>query len=527
MSGFPPILRGRLTGSRLRGSRGRRRRGALRNRRLACEPLEQRTVLSVVLDGDVLDLGINDDGSLITAPSYVEGVGASFNGVEFLTWGSPWAVVGVSADGVTYTNAGPMRWGIPFPVTVTDTSSDGTLSALVEGTVTTGLELERTISFARDGSVVRFTVALTNTGSTSLENVAFTEGVDPDQGYLLGQAYYTYNDVVLDGDFVRAHALEDGSPSLTIGLGSADPRATVSVEFWAPDPFETINSPYDPEGSLQDGHLHLAFDFGTLAPGQSVAAEYAMVLAPTPEEAEQLYLSTGEAPPVAVDDSYAVDEDQVLSIAGPGVLLNDSHPRGAPLAAAIVTDPSNGTVKLNPDGSFTYTPDADFFGTDRFVYEVSDGGLGTDTATVTLTVSPVIDALIDVKPGSGAINLGSNGILPVVLLTTSTADGEPEDFDATSLAALDLDGFALGDARADHGRVSPLRAIVADVDGDGDLDLLLHFSIREIRETGVLDSDTVDVVLTAEFGGSATGVDLAGHDAVRMISPKVKDKRGK
>jgi VCBS repeat-containing protein len=498
---------------------------------LACEPLEERTVLSVVLDGALLDLGINDDGSLITADQWFGGVGASFNGHEVLAVGASWALISVSADGVMYANTGPIP-GSMMTLTVTDTSSGDTLSAAVVGTVTTDLELERTVSYDIDGSAVRFTVTLTNTGSATLENVAFTEGIDPDLDPTNPYQYRTYNDVVLDGQFARSHTIEVDSVTLTMGIGSADPRATASVELRAMDPFETINTPNDPEGAYADHHLHVAFDFGTLAPGDSVTAEYAMVVAASPEEADELFLGTlspSNVPPVADDDSYAVDEDHTLTVAAPGVLLGDEDPDGDPLTAALEADPSHGTLTLNPNGSFTYTPDANFYGTDTFDYQVSDGRGGIDTATVTITVNPVIDAVIDVKPGNdnNRVKLKAAGVLPVAILSTSTADGEVEDFDAATLAALDMECFQFGDARAGYARVNPLRSTLEDVDGDGDLDLLLHFSMRDIVAAGALDADSVDVVLTAEYGARAVGVQLAGYDAVEMVLPKPKGKKNK
>ena len=61
------------------------------------------------------------------------------------------------------------------------------------------------------------------------------------------------------------------------------------------------------------------------------------------------------AAPTAVDDSYSIDEDAVLSIAAPGVLQNDSDPESDPLIAVLVDDVGNGTLAFNADGSFTYT----------------------------------------------------------------------------------------------------------------------------------------------------------------------------
>jgi len=109
----------------------------------------------------------------------------------------------------------------------------------------------------------------------------------------------------------------------------------------------------------------------------------------------------------------------------------------------------------------------------------------------------------------------------VAILSTQQAAGEVEDFDATLLAELDVD-FLFGDRRLE-GRVSPLRTAVEDVDGDGDLDLILHFSMEDIVAAGALDGDSVDAVLTAEFGGDAIGVDLSGLDSVRIVPPKTAD----
>ncbi len=94
--------------------------------------------------------------------------------------------------------------------------------------------------------------------------------------------------------------------------------------------------------------------------------------------------------PRAFGESFTMTEDGVLSIAGPGVLGNDSDIEGDALSALLVRGPNNGTLTLNEDGSFTYTPDADFFGNDSFVYAASDGAL-THQATVTLRVNGTDD----------------------------------------------------------------------------------------------------------------------------------------
>ena len=55
------------------------------------------------------------------------------------------------------------------------------------------------------------------------------------------------------------------------------------------------------------------------------------------------------------------------------MLGNDSDVDGDALTAVLVSGPANGTLTLNADGSFTYTPDANFNGTDSFTYKANDG----------------------------------------------------------------------------------------------------------------------------------------------------------
>src|SRR5262249_23782273 len=65
-------------------------------------------------------------------------------------------------------------------------------------------------------------------------------------------------------------------------------------------------------------------------------------------------------------DSYSVNENNTLVVPAAGVLANDWASEGNSFTAQLVTGPRNGTVILNADGSFTYTPDANFWGFDVF-----------------------------------------------------------------------------------------------------------------------------------------------------------------
>lgn len=94
----------------------------------------------------------------------------------------------------------------------------------------------------------------------------------------------------------------------------------------------------------------------------------------------------------AADDSYTYWEDYTLTVPKfEGVLVNDTDANHGSLSVTVPegSGPQNGTVVMNPDGSFSYTPNANFAGIDTFSYLVSDGHGGTDTSTVTITVNPI------------------------------------------------------------------------------------------------------------------------------------------
>ena len=123
-------------------------------------------------------------------------------------------------------------------------------------------------------------------------------------------------------------------------------------------------------------------------------------------------------PPVAVDDAYSTDEDTPLNVAAPGVLDNDSDPEGDTLSAIKVTDTSHGTLTFNSDGSFDYTPDADFSGPDSFTYKANDGIADSNLATVTITVNPVNDPPVADPNGPYSGTVG----VPVTFYGSNSSD---------------------------------------------------------------------------------------------------------
>ncbi|MBK7849425.1 MAG: tandem-95 repeat protein [Zoogloea sp.] len=97
--------------------------------------------------------------------------------------------------------------------------------------------------------------------------------------------------------------------------------------------------------------------------------------------------------PIAVDDALEAREDTPLS----GTLTGNDTPSGdGGNVWAKASDPAHGSVVVNPDGSFVYTPSPDYHGPDSFTYTITDADGDVSTATVTLTVKPVDDLPIAV-----------------------------------------------------------------------------------------------------------------------------------
>jgi hypothetical protein len=102
----------------------------------------------------------------------------------------------------------------------------------------------------------------------------------------------------------------------------------------------------------------------------------------------------GNQPPNAANDEYNAIEgfDHTLTVsAANGVLRNDLDPERAQLTASGASDPPNGSVQLNADGSFSYTPAENFYGDDQFSYRATDPAGNWSTASVRIHVAPVND----------------------------------------------------------------------------------------------------------------------------------------
>src|SRR5205823_274949 len=134
-----------------------------------------------------------------------------------------------------------------------------------------------------------------------------------------------------------------------------------------------------------------------------------------------------DAPVAANDDSYTTPEDTQLTVSAPGVLANDRDVDGDALSSILVTGPIHGTLTLNSDGSFTYTPAPNFNGVDSFTYKATDGQAQSGIATATITVTPVNDTPVAANDDSYTTPEDTQLTVsaPGVLSNDSDVDGDP------------------------------------------------------------------------------------------------------
>jgi len=132
----------------------------------------------------------------------------------------------------------------------------------------------------------------------------------------------------------------------------------------------------------------------------------------------------------AVDDDYEAVEDASLSVPAPGVLTNDTPSVG--LEAANASDPAHGSVSLAADGSFAYTPDPDFNGSDTFTYDALVLLEPPETATVTITVQPANDPP-SAAPDAAALTEDDPATVIDVLANDSSAPDTGETLSITAV----------------------------------------------------------------------------------------------
>jgi VCBS repeat-containing protein len=223
--------------------------------------------------------------------------------------------------------------------------------------------------------------------------------------------------------------------------------------------------------------------------------------------------------PVAAGEAFATDED--IPLAG-NVLGNDTDPDADALTAHLGDGPAFGELALNPDGTFTYSPDADFSGTDTFTYWVSDGSLDSAVVSVELEVASVNDTPVAAEDAVSAMedeavsgnvtgnDVDADGDTLAAVLLSGPSHGElafAEDGSFTYAPEADFNGtdsftYQVSDGQADSGAVTVTLAVApvndAPVANDDALPERAYPGVARVAVIGGSSSSHVAAALQLE-----------------------------
>ena len=241
----------------------------------------------------------------------------------------------------------------------------------------------------------------------------------------------------------------------------------------------------------------------------------------TDEESITVVVAEVNIAPVADADSYSTPEDTALVVTAPGVLDGDSDVDGNALTAHVVTAPAHGQLVLSPDGSFTYTPAAEYSGSDSFTYVARDGAADSNVATVSITVVSVNDAPVLAAIGNQASVEGAT-----INLATSAFDAEANTltFSATglppSLSINSASGAITGDVTFAAAANSPYAVTVSVSDGQGGTDSeSFNWAITDFNRAPVATNRTATTMEDTPVAIVLVATDADADDLTYTVTP--------
>jgi YVTN family beta-propeller protein/VCBS repeat-containing protein len=189
---------------------------------------------------------------------------------------------------------------------------------------------------------------------------------------------------------------------------------------------------------LADGSIGLAIPSGLVA-GRAYEVRLVSGLSGGTLAQVAIVPPQSVAAPVGANDAYTVAENGLLNVPAPGVLANDTDADSPSLQATLETAPTHGTFSLQPSGAFTYKPNENFTGTDRFTYRATDQTNLSAPVTVTITVTPTgADPVVACtpRPPVKVTQAVSGGKLSVHIQATSLSAQQPNTLHALHFGTL-------------------------------------------------------------------------------------------
>lgn len=248
---------------------------------------------AVVLNGDLLQVGVSSNGALITNDV---SVGVEFSDLEFLATvgGDAFSAFSIFADMSVFQNIGG---GGPtaFPVNGVNISAGEQHAVRFEAFVG-GLRVQRLIVIGDGQQFALIATRVTNLTGSVIGGVAWLENFDPEHGFALEQDGATFNGLVQQGNFAFGCIVEERlyPGAISIGLGSLDERAVMSVAAGRlSNPYDVL-PPMPPPGVKTDLDVHGAFFFGDLLPGQTVTGAMVLVVGVSVAEAVDVFTAAAQ-----------------------------------------------------------------------------------------------------------------------------------------------------------------------------------------------------------------------------------------
>lgn len=235
-----------------------------------------------VLNGNRLDVGVSSNAVIGATDSQGAFTGLNFNGLDFIQNQVPGRTedqspfFGLSAGGYSFLNTG-RNGQLSFSLS---NQSDAGNQFLTSDALFRGIRIDRSFTYGNNNSYIAIDVRLTNSNLSSVANVAWAEGFNPDQGVAVNEANpSTINDVSNSGTLVSArYTNNEFGRGLSVALGAApgDSRARATVLSSIPRDAGTLaNTPsVDPNGANGDNQLALVYNLGTIGAGQTVSLRY-------------------------------------------------------------------------------------------------------------------------------------------------------------------------------------------------------------------------------------------------------------
>ncbi|WP_105060286.1 tandem-95 repeat protein [Photobacterium angustum] len=236
--------------------------------------------------------------------------------------------------------------------------------------------------------------------------------------------------------------------------------------------------------------------------------------------------------PVIVDDNnnplgndIAVETDEEVAVSGK---LSATDVDGDSLTFTSSTNPTNGTVTVNTDGTWTYTPNSDFNGSDKFDVIVSDGKGGTDTITVNVTVNPINDAPVIVDDNNNPLGTDiavttDEEVAVSGKLSATDVDGDSLTFSSSTnptngTVTVNTDGTWTYTPNSDFNGSDKFDVIVSDGKGGTDT-ITVNVTVNPVNDAPVLVDDNnnplgTDIAVTTDeevaVSGKLSAIDADG-----------------